>query len=164
VTVLVEAILGHGDDPRFAGRRREHLDVGSEEAARRRLRRATREGTDVAIDLPRGSFLRQGAVLDDDGERVILVARRREPALVIRLDPSLPASELVEQAARIGHWAGNQHLLVEASGHELCVRVATTPELMLESARELDLAGAEVTTGDVAFALDEPPARGHAHA
>ncbi len=164
MTVLVEAILGHGDDPRFAGRRREHLTVGSEEAARRRLRRATREGTDVAIDVPRGSFLRQGAVLDDDGERVILVERRPEPALVIRLDAALPAGELVEQAARVGHWAGNQHLLVEASGHELRVRVATTPELMLDSARELALTGAEMTTLDVAFALDEPAAAGHGHA
>jgi urease accessory protein len=163
VTVLVDAILGHEAEPRFAGRRREHLDVGSEEAARRRLRRATREGTDVAIDLPRGSFLRHSAVLDDDGERIIVVERCPEAALVIRLHPALPAGRLVEQAARVGHWAGNQHMLVEASGHELRVRVATTPELMLESARALALPGADMQIADVAFALDEPPARGHTH-
>jgi urease accessory protein len=163
VTVRVWEILGHGDDPRFAGRRRELLPVGSEEAQRRRLRRATAAGTDVAINLPRGSFLRQSAVLHDDGERIIVVERRPESALVIRLEPWLPAQLLIEQAARIGHWAGNQHLLVEASGYEMRVRIATTPELMLESARALNLQGARITVADVPFALERAPAQAHSH-
>jgi urease accessory protein len=163
VTVLVEEILGHEAEPRFAGRRRERIEVRSEEAARSRLRRTTAEGTDVAIALPRGSFLGQSAVLHDDGERIVVVERRAEPALVIRLDSALPPELLVEQAARVGHWAGNQHLLVEASAHEVRVRIATTPELTLRSARDLDLQGADISVRDVAFALDRPPAREHVH-
>jgi urease accessory protein len=161
--VVVSEILGHGDDPRFVGRRRERLGVGSEDAGRRRLRRATADGTTVAIDLPRGSFLRQSAVLHDDGERIIVVERSPEPALVVRLDAALPCRLLIEQAARVAHWAGNQHLLVETVGYELRVRIATTPELMLESARQLGLEAAELAVADVPFALEHAPSHAHAH-
>jgi urease accessory protein len=162
-TVLVDEILGYDEDPRFAGRVRERLELQSEDARRRRLRRATAGGTDVAIDLPRGSFLRHRAVLHDDGRRVIVVERSPEPALVIRLDERLPADALVEQAARVGHWAGNQHLLVEAEGHELRVRIAATPELALRSAEALELEGARLAVADVRFALDRPPPEAHGH-
>jgi urease accessory protein len=163
MTVLVEQILGDGAEVRFAGRRREHFEVASDEARRSRLRRATAEGTDVAVVLPRGSFLADSAVLHDDGERVIVVERRPEPALVVRLDPALPPEALVEQAARVAHWAGNQHLLVEASGHELRVRIATTPELMLRSASELGLEAADLSVADLPFARDGRPVREHVH-
>jgi urease accessory protein len=163
VTLLVREIIGHGDDPRFGGRRRELLGVRSEEAQRRRLKRATAEGTSVVIDLPRGSFLRQSAVLHDDGERIIVVERSPEPALVVRLEASLPCQLLLEQAARVGHWAGNQHLLVEAAGYTIRVRIATTPELMIQSARALDLQGAQLTVADVPFALEHAPSHSHGH-
>jgi urease accessory protein len=163
VTVLVSDILGHGDEPRFAERRRELLAILSEEAQRRRLRRTTAEGTEVAIDLPRGSFLRQSAVLHDDGERIILVERTPEAALVVRFEPALPAQLLLEQAVRVGHWAGNQHLLVETADHEIRIRIGTTPQLMLRSARGLDLQGARIDVAGVRFALHDAPARPHAH-
>lgn len=164
MTVLVEKILGRDDDPRFAGRARDFLEVRSEDARRRRLRRATGGGTDVAIDLPRGSFLRHHAVLHDDGRRIIVVERTPEAAVVIQLAQGLPAELLVEQAARVGHWAGNQHLLMEAAGHELRVRVATTAELMLRSAQALALDGARIAVAEVRFALDQPPPEAHGHA
>lgn len=163
MTLLVREILGQADDPGFAGRRREVLAVGSDEAQRRRLRAATAAGTTIAVDLPRGSFLRQHAVLDDDGERIIVVERSPEPALVIRLDSSLAPRLLLEQAARVGHWAGNQHLLVEAAGYEIRVRIATTPELMLRAARALELPGAEISIADVPFARDRLPSLPHGH-
>jgi urease accessory protein len=163
VTLLVREILGHGDDPRFIGRRRELLGVRSEEAQRRRLRGATAEGTSVAVDLPRGSFLRQNAVLHDDGERIIVVERSPEPALVVRLEASLPCQLLLEQAARVAHWAGNQHLLVEAAGYEIRVRIATTPEHMLQSARALALHGAQLAVANVPFALEHAPSHVHGH-
>jgi urease accessory protein len=164
VTVIVREILGHADEPRFAARRRDLLAVSSDDARRRRLRAVTAGGTSVAVDLPRGSFMRHGAVLADDGERIIAVQRALEAALVFHLDGSLPASALVEQSARIGHWAGNQHLLVEATGLDIRVRIATTRELMVESATQLGLEGAELVVADVRFACDaSPTVVGHSH-
>ena len=163
MTLLIREILGNAEQPAFADRRRDPLAVGSEDAHRRRLRGSTAAGTSIAIDLPRGSFLRQHAVLHDDGQRIIVVERTPEPALVVRLDPSLPPEQLIEQSARVGHWAGNQHLLVEAEGLEIHVRIATTPELMLRAAEALDLSGAEVTVAELAFALESPTSVPHAH-
>jgi urease accessory protein len=163
VTLLVRRILGHVDDEGFVGRRRNCLAVASDEARRRRFRAATADGVELALDLTRGSFLFEGAVLHDDGEVVVVVERALEAALVVRLDLTLPPETLVEQAARVAHWAGNQHLLVETEDDAIRVRVATTPELTLEAARTLDLPGAQVETSEFAFARDLPPAPVHAH-
>ncbi len=164
MTLLVREILGQVDDAGFVGRRRDPLAVASDEARRCRLRSVTAEGTRVALDLPRGSFLHERAVLHDDGETIIVVERAPEPALVIELDGELPRALLLEQAARVGHWAGNQHLLVETAGDEIRVRIATTPDLMLRAAHALDLEGARIAVGSVAFACDRPPSAAHAHA
>jgi urease accessory protein len=164
VTLLVRELLGDSSEARFAGRRRDPIAVSSEDARRRRLRALTEGGTDVALDLPRGSFLAHHSVLHDDGERIVVVERAPEPALVVRLDDSLPPEALVEQAALIAHWAGNQHLLVESRGHEIRVRISTTPELMLASARALDLPGVDVSIAEIPFALGRAPAvAGHSH-
>jgi hypothetical protein len=45
------------------------------------MRGVSAGGTSVAVDLARGSFLRHGAVLADDGERIIVVDRALEAAL-----------------------------------------------------------------------------------
>lgn len=164
MTLVIRAIVGHADEERFASRRRDVLGVGSEEAMRRRLRGVTADGTGVALDLPRGSFLRGGAVLHDDGERIIVVERTPEPALVVLLADCLPPEELLEQAVSVGHWAGNQHLLVETVGREICVRIATTPELMLRGAQALALEGADISLSSLPFARERPPARPHGHA
>ena len=164
MTLLVRELVGDADEARFEGRRRDSLAVDSENARRRRLRAVTAGGTDVAVDLPRGSFLRHHAVVHDDGERIIVAERAPEPALVVRLDDSLSAEALVEQTALVAHWAGNQHLLVETDGHDIRVRIATTPELMLDAARALHLPGAEISVADVPFALHGAPVvAGHSH-
>jgi urease accessory protein len=163
VTLLIRAILGDADAEPFSQRHRDVLAVGSEEAQRRRLRGVTAAGTNIATDLPRQSFLRHGAVLHDDGERIIVVERSPEPALVVRLDESLPAHSLLEQGVRIGHWAGNQHLFVETAGHEIRVRIATAPELILSAARALNVPGAELTIAEVPFAREGRPSVPHGH-
>jgi urease accessory protein len=163
VTLLIRAIVGHADEERFASRRRDVLGVGSEEAMRRRLRGVTEGGAGVALDLPRGSFLRGGDVIHDDGEGIIVVERSPEPALVVVLADSLPPEELLTQAVSVGHWAGNQHLLVETVGREIRVRIATTPELMLRGAQALALEGAAISLSSLPFARERPPARPHGH-
>ena len=164
MTLIVRAIVGRADDERFASRRHDVLGVGSEEALRRRLRGVTADGTGVALDLPRGSFLRGGTVIHDDGERIIVVERSPEPALVVLLADSLPPEEMLAQAVRVGHWAGNQHLLVETVGREIRVRIATTPELMLRGAQALALEGADISLSSLPFAREQPPSRPHSHA
>lgn len=161
--LLVQAILGRHDDPRYAGRRVERLLLTSTAAAKRRFRATTDAGSDVALDLVRGSYLGHGAVLFDDGERIIVVQREPEEALVIRLSSTLEHAELVRQAALIGHAFGNQHVPLEVANGEIHVPITTSREIAAATAERLELSGAEVSFAHVEFARHFPLAAGHGH-
>jgi len=151
--VVVTELLGSTDEPRFAGRDRDRLPVAWNDASKRRLRAISDQGRDIAIDLPRGSYLRSGAVLTDDGQTITVVARTPERALVVRPDD-------VGQAARIGHAFGNQHVPIEVVGDELHVPVTTSEELVAETVRRL---GAESVIRSVELWADSPPSPGSRH-
>jgi urease accessory protein len=160
----LESILGQRDDPRFAGREVDELPVRWAEAGRRRLRRSTASGRDAAIDLPRGAFLADGAVLGDDGTRIVVVRRTPEPALVIGISGSLAPDERVEQAALLGHAFGNQHVPVDVEGAELRVPLTTSEAVARFTVEALGLEGLTLRVEDVALARHTPlHATGHAH-
>jgi urease accessory protein len=161
--LLVQSILGRGDEPRFAGRRVERLMVTSGDASKRRLRGRTDAGSDVALDLPRGSYLEDGAVLVDDGERIVVAERALEDALIIRLLPSLDHPELVRQAALTGHAFGNQHVPVEVVDGEIRVPITTSREIAAATVERLELESAELSFAYVPFGRRRPLALGHAH-
>lgn len=131
MTLVVREIIGTADEPRFALRNVERLVVDAAEAGRPRLRRQTDHGTDVAIDLPRGSYLRDGAVLDDDGTRIVVVDRKREEVAVVRLPQALSRDELTAAAVRVGHVAGNQHVPLEVEAGEIRIPVTTSRDVLL---------------------------------
>lgn len=161
--LLVQTILGRSDETRFAGRRVDRLGITSGDASKRRFRTRTDLGIDVALDLPRGSYLSDGAVLFDDGDRIVVVERQPEDALIIRLSPSLQHEELVRQAAAVGHAFGNQHVPLEITGGEICVPITTSREIAAGTAERLGLEGAEISFGLVPFGLRQPLAAAHPH-
>lgn len=161
--LVVREIIGRQDEPRFAERRVERLAVAWDEAPKRRLRRTTDAGTDVAVDLPRGSFLADGAVLDDDGRRVIVAGRTPEPALLIRFQAGAAPGRVAEQALRLGHAFGNQHVPVEIEGAELRVPITTSEAVARRTVDALALDAVSVDTADVALAREAPLAAGDAH-
>jgi urease accessory protein len=161
--LLVESIIGTLDDDRFAGRRVEALPVDWAQAAKRRLRAESEAGTDVAVDLPQGAYLADGAVLHDDGERVLAVRRTPEPGLVIRFDAALPAAALAERAARLGHAFGNQHVPLDVDAGTIRVPLTTSEDVARRTVEALGLDGVAVTVEPVAFGRREPLAKGHAH-
>ena len=162
--LLLAAILGDRDEQRFAGREIDELSVTWAEAGRRRLRRATASGRDTAVDLPRGAFLFDGAVLHDDGTRIVVVARTPEPALVIRMSESLDPDERVRRAALLGHAFGNQHVPVEVEGADLRVPLTTSEAIARLTVEALGLSGLTVCVEEVALARRTPVhATGHSH-
>jgi urease accessory protein len=165
--LVVREILGRLDEPRFAGRRVERLAVLCTDAAKPRRRGSTDAGTDVALDLPRGSWLADGAVLDDDGERVIAVERPLEEALVVRFDDRLADAELLADAVRVGHAFGNQHVPLEIDGREVRVVLTTSPEIARATVQALRLDGVTTAIERVALGrwapLAGPPPHAHGH-
>jgi urease accessory protein len=152
--LLIREIQGRRDEPRFAGRRVDPLPLDSSDAGKRRLRATTAGGLDVALDLERGAYLFDGALLHDDGERVIVVERSLEEALIVRFPDELDRARLLEHAVRLGHAFGNQHVAIEVEGDELRVPITTSREVVAETVERLGLVGVELRFGHVALGRD----------
>jgi urease accessory protein len=163
VTVQIDKLLGRLEEPRFAGRRVVAVPVAWDEATRRRLRRAAADQTDVAIDLASGGYLADGAVLADDGERVLVVSRPTERALVVRFDLRLSPARLVEQALAVGHAFGNQHVPVDIEDGEARVPLTTSEAIARETVEALELEGATLAIDGVALGERRPLSNGHGH-
>ncbi len=162
--LLVREILGDRDEERFAGRMVEKLHVSSHDASKRRLRALTDGGTDVAVDLERGSYLRHGAVLADDGERIVVVERTPEETLIVRLSAGLERDELLAQAVRLGHAFGNQHVSLETVNGEIRIPITTSRDIAAATVRALGLEGAEIDFALVRLGLETPlAAPAHQH-
>ena len=158
MTFVVTRILGHVSEPRFAARPRDTLALDSEQARKRRVRALTTAGRDVDMTLPRRTFLPDGAVLAEDGAEIIAVERACEPAIVVRFDPTLTAAQLLEDALRIGHWAGNLHLHAEMHGDEVWIRVRPSAAPFLASLPAVTTPSV-VTVGERRFEADAPDGR-----
>ena len=163
--LLINSLIGTLEQDRFAGRRVEVLKLDWAQAAKRRLRAETEAGTDIALDLPHGSYLADGTVLHDDGKRVIAVRRTPEPGLVVRFDAQLPAAVLASEAARLGHAFGNQHVPIDVDVATGAIRVpVTTSEAVVRRTVEaLHLEGASLSIEPVRFGSQEALAKGHSH-
>jgi urease accessory protein len=163
MTVHVTELLGHVDDPRFRGRVVVAVPIAWDEAARRRLRRRASDGTDLTIDLDRPVYLADGSVLALQDERLYVVHRTPEPALVVRLDLTLPPQLLAEQALTLGHALGNQHIPVDIDSGEVRAPLTTSECVARRTVEALALEGASWSVGEVALGRAQPLRIGHAH-
>jgi urease accessory protein len=103
-------------------------------------------------------------VLADDGDRIVVVERTPEEALIVRLSQGLERDALVAQAVRLGHAFGNQHVAVEAANGEIRVPITTSREVAAATVRSLGLDGAEIDFALVQLGLDHPlAAPAHRH-
>jgi urease accessory protein len=126
-------ILGQASDPAFFDRlhelqhhgRVERILIGSEDAARHRLRVLTDAGTECAIALPRDQRLANGSILLMDERRAILIAMREEE--VLKLAPADAAAAL-----ELGYFAGNMHWAVRFHGAELHILLHGPAETYLQ--------------------------------
>lgn len=120
--LLIERVLGSRVEPALSERlhKLEHcgavdlLTVPAADVARRRLRAVTREGTDVAIALPRDQHLFDGAVLLLEPDRAIVVQVSEQRWM--RLRP-----QGLAEAIELGYHAGHLHWRVRFEGEDLLV-------------------------------------------
>ena len=120
----------------------DELWLSAWDAQKRRLRKRSREGRDVAVALDPPAPLSDGDVLYA-GEGALVVARI-EPAQVVvfRLAGAPTPTVLAERALRLGHVLGNQHWPVR-------LRPASTLEVV-----EGDPAESTMLEVDVPLSLD----------
>lgn len=160
-------VLGRLDEPRFAGRCADTVQVAWDEATKPRLRRVTESGRDVILDLGRGEYLADGDVLYDDGEAVIVIRRREEQALVVRFDSNAAVPDLVTDAVRLGHTFGNQHVPLDPDGMVVAIPLTTSERIALRTFESLGLRSAKASIEPVRLGCRHPLAphagTGHRH-
>jgi urease accessory protein len=120
--IEVTEIVGHVEDPEYAGRVQrlalegsvERLNIGAGDVARHRMRLATDAGTECLISLPRNAHLRDGAILLINESRAIVARVQSRSWLRLRARDSAAG-------LRLGHLAGHLHWGVRFEGDELWV-------------------------------------------
>jgi urease accessory protein len=111
------------------GRRTVFTDLAKEDGAA-----AVLEHVRALVPGGRACSVRAAAVEDPDQE-----------TMIVRFASKLEPHELLEQATRVGHAFGNQHVPVEVEGGEIRVPVTTSRELAARTVRGLRLRDAEIT-------------------
>ena len=160
--LVCSRILGDRTDESFVGRSVDVVSVSAADASKRRLRLLSDSGRDVAVDLPRGSFLRDGVVLVDDGQCIVAVSRTLEDAMLVTISSELDSVVRVAAALKIGHAFGSQHVPAEVVGDTLVVPITTSRDVARRTLEALELAGVEAHFEKRALACSHPLA-GHSH-
>lgn len=131
--ILVDTILGNAATPewseRMASANIDTLELDHWEAQKSRFRKRTADGTELAVSLDRGTFVRDGDVLlwDAEAPALVLARIRLRDVMVIELggliaqadsadaqreDDALSTSALevaLRTCVELGHALGNQH-------------------------------------------------------
>src|SRR5262245_25288096 len=115
--VIIESVLGNLSDPEWAATlsaaRLDVLALDQWEAQKNRFRKRTASGTEVAVSLDRGVFLRDGDVLIWDAQALTAVVVRvsLRDVMIIHLDALKGASPevVMRTCVELGHALGNQH-------------------------------------------------------
>lgn len=133
-------ILGTADDAAFADRTHCRIDINWGDARKHRQLVKAEDGREIAVRLPRGTFLADGLVLWDDGTEIGVVRRPKEHALVLDFEANA-GHDGVRRALLLGYLLGNQHAPLEVSHDQLRTPLMTGRETALATLRQLGLTG-----------------------
>jgi urease accessory protein len=136
--ILVEAVLGNASDPewqaRLAGATVEALELDHWEAQKNRFRKKTAAGTEIAVSLDRGTFMRDGDVLlwDGDARRAVVAHISLRDVMVVHLDALQPLTPEVAMrtCVELGHALGNQHWPALVKGNRVYVPLTVDRKVM----------------------------------
>jgi len=136
--ILIEAVLGNVADAQWAallsGATVEALELDHWEAQKNRFRKKTAAGTEIAVSLDRGTFMRDGDVLlwDEKAGRAVVARISLRDVMVVHLDAlngSAPA-EVMRTCVELGHAMGNQHWPALIKGDRVYVPLTVDRKVM----------------------------------
>jgi urease accessory protein len=115
--IVIETVLGNIGDPEWIERlpvvNVDLLEVDQWEAQKSRFRKRTANGTEVAISLDRGTYMRDGDVLFWDAQAFTAVVARIDlrEVMIVHLDglALLTPAIAMRTCVELGHAMGNQH-------------------------------------------------------
>ena len=147
--MVVAEVVGNAYDADWATRletaKVDELMLDQWEAQKQRLRKCTRDGTEVTIVLGRGTRLRDGDILAWDPETTSAIVARIELGEVMVVDLAgligEPINVIVRSAVELGHAIGNQHWPAVVRGTSMYVPVTVDRRVMDSVMRTHDFAG-----------------------
>ena len=136
--ILIEAVLGNAGDPewtqRLAAATVDALALDHWEAQKNRFRRRTAAGTEIAVSLDRGTFLRDGDVLlwDESSRRAVVANISLREVMVVYLDElaALSPEIAMRTCVELGHALGNQHWPALVKGARVYVPLIVDRKVM----------------------------------
>ncbi len=106
----------------------DRVHLARRDAAKNRLRLTSQRGTDVMIDVPRGTTLKHGDVLYLGEDEMLIVEWLPEETMVITLSFPKDWTERVETATKIGYILGIKHFPLFPRGNEVVVPIEGSKE------------------------------------
>jgi urease accessory protein len=115
--ILISSVLGNIDDREWAERLSaadtDLLEIDQWEAQKRRFRKTTAKGMEIAVSMNRGTHIRDGDVLLWDTQALSAVVARIElrDVMIVHLDElmGLAPKVAMRTCVELGHAMGNQH-------------------------------------------------------
>jgi urease accessory protein len=135
---LVECVVGNINDPKWHAELEQAevdiLKLDQWEAQKNRLRKSTRDGTEIALSLARTSHLRDGDILlwDEISRKAVIVEIQFRSVMVVHLEALLKESHeiLIQTTVELGHALGNQHWPAVVKGTRVYVPVTVDEKVM----------------------------------
>lgn len=137
MSLRIEEIAGNiNRDQRLNGIYRDMVSRGAvdrillqrRDATKNRLRVSSERGSDVMIDVPRGTTLRHGDVLHLDDSKILVVEWLPEETMIITFSAAEDWKERVETASKIGYVLGIKHFPLFATGNEIVIPIGGSKE------------------------------------
>ena len=133
-------ILGDITEPRFAGLARHHVNIGWGDATKHRQVVTADSGLVVRVTLPRGTFLRAGAVIAADDTAVVVVRRPAEDAISVRFEDNSGVAG-ARRMLLLGYLLGNQHAPIDVDEYAVSAPLFTSAHAAEELLNGLGVTG-----------------------
>jgi urease accessory protein len=136
--ILIEAVVGNVADEtwkaRLADAKLDRLALDHWEAQKNRFRKTTSGGTEIAVSLDRGAFLRDGDILlwNEETRTAVVATISLRDVMVIHIDAlsSMEPELLLQTCVELGHALGNQHWPALVKGTRVFVPLTIDRKVM----------------------------------
>lgn len=101
----------------------EKIFLSRKNASKNRLRVTSNKDREILIDVPRGTTIRHGDVLDMNDEHMLIAEWCQEDTAVITAQPSDKHDDNIELGVKLGYVLGIKHWPLSAEGRRVYVPV-----------------------------------------
>lgn len=107
----------------------ETIKISRLESQRVRMRKLSDKGTDVALTIPPGTWLKNGDVIIITENKMVVVGIEPEDVIMIEIRDNMHEDDSVEVPVMVGHSIGNLHRPIKLEGNKIYFPIQADAEL-----------------------------------